>query len=131
MIGPPEPQDLIVEGMYSPFMMFRRGWRFDESYIKIYQDSDLIMRMYEKGLRAYRSCRAHVHHLLRMTSDRVDQDQHRRHLAQDERLFYTRWGKSPWMMFGLIRYGAWSFGREYESLTRPISLHYDPNKLEG
>lgn len=145
VIGPPHTMDRIVEGMYSPFMMFRsqrqrhvedrsRGqgpvpYRFDESYVKIYQDSDFILKMYEAGYRAYRSCRAHVHHLLRMTSDRVEPEKHARDLARDERLFYTRWGKSPLMMFGMIRYGHMVFGREWESFEQPINLHYDPNKV--
>ena len=131
VIGPPEAQDAIVEGMYSPFMMYRREWRLDEAFVKIYADSDLIMRVYESGKRAFRSCRAHVHHLARMTSDRVDPGGHARDLARDERLFYQRWGRSPLMMFGLIRYGQWAYGRELESLRNPIHLHYDPTRAEG
>ena len=137
IVGPPHALDMIVEGMYSPFMAWRRGgllsvgWLLDEAYRKIYCDSDLIMRHYEARLRAYRSCRAHVHHLVRMTSDRVDPEGHRRDLAHDERLFYQRWGKSPLMMYGLIRSGQYTYGREAESWTRPINLHYDPNKPEG
>lgn len=129
IIGPPQPVDMIVEGMYSPFMMFRRGRRFCEDYLKIYQDSDFIMQTYENGLRAYRSCRAHVHHLLRMTSDRVDQELHKQQLAHDERLFYERWSDSPFAMFGMIRYGQITYGREYEAHLRPINLHYDPNAV--
>ena len=131
IIGPPQALDLLVEGMYSPFMMYRRDWRLDEAYLKIYSDSDLIMRMYEAGLRPYRSCRAHVHHLLRMTSDRVEPEQHARDLAHDERLFYRRWGKSTLAAFGVIRTGQWTYGQEHVSLLRPIQLHYDPTKDEG
>lgn len=131
VIGPREIQDRIVEGMYSPFCMFKRGWVFDEAYVKIYQDSDMVMRMYDAGLRAYRSCRAHVHHLGRMTTDSVEPQQHNRDLARDERLFYQRWGKSPLMMFGIIRAGRWMYGHEHESFDAPITLHYDPNKAEG
>ena len=126
VIGPPITQDRIVEGMYSPFMMFRRGREFDEAYVKIYQDSDFVMQTYELGQRAYRSCRAHVHHLLRMTSDRVEPEQHRKDLAYDERLFYERWGKSPLAMFALIRYGQYAYGQEHQSFTNQIALHYDP-----
>ena len=113
-----------VEGMYSPFMMWRRGWRMDEDYVKIYTDSDFVMRIYAAGQRAYRSCRANVHHLVRMTSDRVDSEQHARDLAQDEQLFYQRWGRSRLMIFGLIRSGGWTYGREHLSFTTPINLHY-------
>lgn len=128
IIGPPQAMDRIVEGMYSPFVMFRNGERMDEDYVKIYQDSDFVMRVYERGQRAYRSCRAHVHHLLRMTSDRVENAQHNRDLAHDERLFYSRWGKSPLAMFGMIRAGHQIYGREHEAFVNPINLHYDPSK---
>lgn len=124
IVGPHQAMDMIVEGMYSPFCMFRRGEVFDEGYLKIYQDSDLVLRLYERGLRAYRSCRAHVHHLCRMTSDRVNPEEHNEQLAHDEKVFYARWGKSPLAMFGLIRYGTWQYGQEHQSLTRPINLHY-------
>ena len=131
IVGPPYAVDMIVEGMYSPFMAFRPGWRFDEAYVKIYQDSDFIMRLYEAGLRSYRSCRKHVHHLLRMTSDRIEPEQHARDLAHDERLFYQRWSNSPLAMFSMIRAGAQVYGREHEGRLAKINLHYDPTKTEG
>jgi hypothetical protein len=124
LIGPQARMDRIVEGMYSPFMMFRAGREFDESYVKIYQDSDFILQTYEQGQRAYRSCRAHVHHLLRMTSDRVEPEQHRKDLARDEKLFYERWGNSPLMMFAMIRYGQYAYGQEHQSFTNEIPRHY-------
>ncbi len=128
VVGPAQTMDMIVEGNYSPFCMFRKGEVFDEAYTKIYQDSDLVMRIYERGQRAYRSCRAHVHHLCRMTSDRVDPTGHDRQLAQDEQLFYSRWEKSPLMMFGMIRYGRWQYGLEHQSFTTPINRHLLPSK---
>lgn len=133
IVGPQQaiPYPEFVEGMYSPFMMFRKGWRVDESYHKIYQDSDLILRMYAAGLKSFRSCRAHVHHLVRMTSDRVEQEKHAQDLAHDERLFYQRWASSPYMMFGLIRSGRIAYGQEHEAWLSPIQLHYDPSKEEG
>lgn len=135
VIGPLTQQECIsqqpeigtvefVEGMYSPFMMWRKGWRMDESYVKIYCDSDLIMRVYAKGLRVYRSCRAHVRHLVRMTSDSVNPEQHQRDLARDEKLFYQRWGQSRLLIFGLIRSGQVTYGREHCAFTVPINLHY-------
>lgn len=130
IVGPQQAIDMIVEGFYSPFMCFRRGWRFDEAFIKIYQDSDMVMRVYESGGRAYRTCRAHVHHLLRMTTDHVDPEQHARDLARDERLFYKRWGNSPLAMFGIIRAGFQQFGHEHEARISRIQLHYDPVQEE-
>lgn len=130
-IGPPQwPQDqpFIVEGMYSPFVMFKRGWEYDEHYERIYQDSDLVMRMYEAGLRAYRNCRGLVHHMMRMTNDRVDTEEHNKMVGKDERKFYDRWHGSPLMMYALIRAGQLRYGYEHESLLAKINLHYDPNQ---
>lgn len=122
-IGPTAPIDITVEGMYSPFTMFRKGWRYDEAFLRVYQDSDLIMRMYEKGLRAYRNCRAIVHHFGSMTNNNVNTAEHGRQLAKDEALFYQRWGKSPLAMFAMIRFGQQTYGREYEGWTQPIHRH--------
>lgn len=131
IMGPHDPLDLIVEGMYSPFSMWRKGWRLDEAYLRCYQDSDLVMRMYESGLRAFRSCRKHVHHLGSMTTTEIGQGVgHDQQLAKDERLFYRRWGKSPLAMFALIRSGSYSYAREHESWTKPIHLHFNENTPE-
>ena len=135
-IGPDVPQDRIVEGMYSPFNMFRRqtvgglggvamvrDWEYDEHFVRVYQDSDFVMRFYEAGFRAYRSCRAHVHHLLRMTTDRMDPVENAKHhamLRMDEERFYARWGKSPLAIFGLIRAGQYTYSREYLSFMQPV-----------
>lgn len=130
VVGSKDPMayPAFVEGMYSPFTMFRKGWRFDESYRKIYQDSDLIMRMYEAGLRSYRSNRARVLHLLKVTSDSVEPEKHLQDLAHDERLFYKRWRNSPLWMYGMMRSGGLSYGREWESWTRSIRLHHNPEE---
>ena len=127
IIGPPTPVPMMIEGMYSPFNMFRRGWEYDESYLRVYQDSDLVMRMYEAGLRSFRSCYASVHHLLRMTNDTVDTAAHNEQLGKDEKLFYSRWGRSPLTAFAMIRSGMYHYGKEYEAWARPINLHYTPD----
>ncbi len=133
IVGPPQAlQDPeFVEGMYSPFCMVRKGWKYDESYKKIYQDSDLVLRLYAAGYRAYRSNRAHVHHLVRMTSDRVEPEKHSKEMAHDEHLFYQRWHDCPYMMYGLIRSSVITYGHEWEAWHRPITLHHDPDKVEG
>ncbi len=130
-IGPRGPLDMIVEGMYSPFNMFRKGWRYDEAYLRVYQDSDLVMRMYNSGLRAFRSCRKHVHHLGSMTTLAINGSVgHDLQLAKDERLFYRRWGKSPLAMFAMIRRGQQTYGSEHDGWVQPIHLHYDANTPE-
>lgn len=130
-IGPQAPLDCVVEGNFSPFMMIRNGegWRFDESYERVYQDSDLILRMYAAGKRAYRSCRKHVWHLGSVTNTQADEAHQRKHaeaLARDEYLFYQRWGKCSWSIFAMMRGGHQTYGREHEALLAPINLHYDP-----
>ena len=132
-IGPPGPLDLVVEGMFSPFMMIRngKGWRWDEAYERVYQDSDLILRMRCAGLHPYRSCRAHVWHLGSVTNKGAGDEHaaaHARALARDERLFYERWSGVPMATFAMIRGGAQVYGREHEAYTAKINLHYDPTK---
>ena len=132
-IGPPGPLALVVEGMFSPFMMIRngQGWRWDEAYERVYQDSDLILRMRCAGLHPYRSCRAHVWHLGSVTNNNAGEAhkaEHARALAKDDRLFYTRWHQAPMASFAMMRGGAQIYGREHEAYTAKINLHYDPTK---
>jgi GT2 family glycosyltransferase len=122
-IGSQKPLDLIVEGMFSPFTMFKRGWRYSEDYVRIFQDSDLIMRLYEAGLRAYRNNRASVIHFNRMTNDNVDAAAHNEQLEKDARLFYKRWGKSPLWMFGMMKGVYLQYGKEHEAWLR--NCQYD------
>lgn len=130
-IGPPHPLDYpaYVEGFFSPFMMFKKGWEYDEAFRRIYQDSDLVLRMYEKGLRAYRSNRGICHHFGSVTNTTVNPEEHNRQVAPDEKLFYQRWGNCPYMMFGMIRSASLQYGREWEAWHRPIHLHHDPRSV--
>lgn len=126
-IGPPEPVDMLVEGMFSPFSMWRKGWEYDEAYTRTYQDSDLVMRMYEAGLRAYRNLNAQVLHfggmsIINDAANRVASG-YDKTLVKDEELFYQRWGKSPLAMFGMIRYGHMTYGREHEAWLATINRH--------
>ena len=59
-----KPQDLIQEGAYGPFMMFKRGWSFDaEDFPSAFGDTDLLMRLYSAGLRSYRNWNVVIEHL--------------------------------------------------------------------
>lgn len=132
-IGPPAPLDLIVEGMFSPFMMIRngQGWRWDESFERMYQDSDLVLRQRQRGLHPYRSCRAHVWHLGSVTNKQASEEHrknHERALRRDERTFYERWSFCPYATFAMMRGGIQQYGREHEAYTSRINLHYDPSK---
>lgn len=126
LIGPPVPVDLIHEGMFSAFCMFRKGWEYDESYLRIYQDSDLVLRMYQAGLRAYRNCRAIAHHMGAVTNETLSSqhtDAHNKQVAKDEAFFYNRWEKCPYFIFGMMRGFQLTFGREYEAWLKPIFRH--------
>ena len=82
----------------------------------------------------FRSCRKHVWHLGSVTNKGAGAEHaalEAKALARDERLFYQRWGKSPLAMFGMIRGGSQTYGREHEAFLNPIRLHHDPTKAEG
>lgn len=128
-VGPPVPVPLIVEGMYTPIMAFRREWRFDEAYRGGYSDSDLIMRMYARGLRAYRNCRSRVLHLNHMTDRAYANDARHAEIEEGERLFYQRWGDSPWLMFYVTKCGGVTYGREHEVALHRIAPYRERVKL--
>ena len=121
-IGPQQVGPLIVEGMFAPMMMFDKEWRLDPAYEGGYSDSDLIMRIYDAGKRAYRNCASRCIHLDRVTWERAYSDRGEQQIASGERLFYERWGNSPLMMYGVIRAGGWMYGREHESLLSDVRL---------
>lgn len=63
-----KPIDKIMEGVWCPLMMWRKGWRFDEDFPNVFCDSDLVMRHYEVGFRMYRNWNIVVEHLSAVTS---------------------------------------------------------------
>jgi hypothetical protein len=115
LVGPAKRLPLIVEGSYTPIMAFRKGWALDEAYAGGYSDSDLIMRIYAAGMRAYRHCGVQVHHLNHLTIKTRGMAGHQE-IADGEKLFYERWGGSPLMMFQVIKFGGSIYGREHEAL---------------
>lgn len=119
-IGPRQPiPGLIVEGMFAPMMMFERSWRLDEAYEGGYSDSDLIMRIYTAGKRAYRNCGSQCFHFDRVTWSRAYGDRGEAQIIRGEKLFYDRWSTSPLWMYSMIRGGAAVYGREHEALLAP------------
>jgi hypothetical protein len=121
VIGPRQPiPGLIVEGMFAPMMMFTKQWRLDDAFEGGYSDSDLIMRVYAAGLRAYRNCRVVVHHMDRVTWTRATNDRGAEQMQAGETLFYQRWNGSPLMMFQVIKAGAAVYGREHEAILMQI-----------
>ncbi len=114
-IGPAQPLDMIVEGMYGPLFMFRKGWRLDEAYIGMHSDNDLVMRVCQAGLRSYRNCKVIVRHLGGLTwgvSHETGACQENEETAH--RVFNERWGSSPLFMAKVILKGGVVWGREHE-----------------
>lgn len=104
----------VVEGMFAPMMCFRKGWLLDEAYEGGFSDSDLIMRMYAEGLRAYRSYSSVCWHFGPMTTWlRAEQDGGWGQVWRGEETFYKRWKGSPHFMYSMIRAGNLHYGQEH------------------
>ena len=109
------PRDDILEGVYGPFMAFRKtttqwtpddydgqtiakGWRFDaEAFPCQFADSDLVARMYEAGLASYRNFKVVIHHLNKQT---LGTDANQRDFRRSHERFIARHGKNP---HGIVR----------------------------
>lgn len=106
-------EQTIVEGMYGPIMMFRKGWRFDEDW-EFGADGDLIMRMYVHGLRAYRCLEAMAYHLHMATWNAEFAVEQKQKEQEYQQRWEERWGNSPLWMAKVIQNGAVVFGHEHE-----------------
>lgn len=63
------PRRGIDEGVYGPFMMFSSAHRFDaDEFPGVFGDTDLVMRLYREGGRAFRNNDHVVHHFLHQTA---------------------------------------------------------------
>jgi hypothetical protein len=114
-VGPQTPMDLICETVYAPLMMFRREWQFDEQYPGMYGDSDLVMRNYAVGKRAYMNCKVviyHFHGATTKTSLNAEKVAHERDVGLS--LFRSRWAQSPYLISRMILQGGAQWGREYQ-----------------
>lgn len=104
-------RDLIQEGVYGPFMMFRRvdakrgkPWLYDEvNFPCQFGDTDMIMRMYSDGLRMYRNHSVVIHHLNRQTLSGEDntQDFHKARAR-----FIRKHEGSPLLMYKFLTEGT-------------------------
>lgn len=85
------PTDRIIEGVYCPLMMFRKGWRFDEAYPGAWGDTDLIMRIYEQGQRSYRNNLVTIDHIGQATDKAVlSAEESKARFMEGQRLFIER-----------------------------------------
>lgn len=104
---------VIAEAVFTPFMMFRKQWRFDPVYEGGYSDNDLIMQMYSKGLRSYRSFSSVATHLRMVTFRAMGGDQGAGQILKGEDIFYERWRGSPLYAYSMLRAGRVEYGREH------------------
>lgn len=96
-------QDVIVEGVYGPFMMFESHWRYDAKYFpQLFADTDMIMRIYRSGKRSYRNFRCVIQHLNQQTAPVTGEDPAYKAAKQ---LFYDRHLSSGLLVFRLLYEG--------------------------
>ena len=100
------PEAKIVEGIYHPLVMTAAGWYYDEEFTGHFADSDLIMRVYESGKRAYRNHRVVVDHL-RSATDRTlcTPDERSEQHARGLELFKQKHGKSKLLVYRALSEG--------------------------
>lgn len=104
-IGQVAGQNVIHEGLYGPFMMFRSGWRFDhETFPCAFADSDLMMRVYEMGQRSFRHNRVVIQHLNRQTLE-AKNDEVQLSYEESQVRFNTKWGHSPLLIRRMLTDG--------------------------
>lgn len=115
IVGEKLPSRKIIEGMYGPLMMFRKEWKLDPAFPNLHSDSDLVMRMYEAGLRSYRNHRSVAYHLDGITWKSVTTASEREEQRKKANmLFQTRYANSPLWMAKMILRGGVLYGREHE-----------------
>lgn len=111
------------ESMYGPLMMWAREknaqeWLFDEAFEDHSADSDLIMRIYQAGMRSYRSNKAFAWHLNKVTWSRQENTKEREKKARE--LFESRYKDSPLMMAKMMMGGLLAYGRENDIKPAPF-----------
>ena len=116
VVGAKEPIMVISEGWYGPLMMLPNDCRLDDkAFPSLGSDSDLILRQYEKGLRAYRNNAVVCHHLDGATYRRKPALQRQQETARVHQSMVGRWGGSPlWAAKMVLRGYVGQFGKEAE-----------------
>ena len=103
-----QPLDVITEGLWCPLMALRNrpDFRFDADMFPSYWgDSDLVMRIYQAGFRAYRNRKVVCDHLGRATN----LQSHPRGTAEEieaaKQRFIARHSGSPHLIFRVFMDG--------------------------
>lgn len=94
------PTPRIMEGMYGPLMMFKKGWKFDEDYSGVFSDADLVMRIYEAGMRSYRNWRVLIGHLYQQTFTSImSKEEMDAKFEEGKRMFIGKHNKSQLLTY--------------------------------
>jgi len=113
-IGPFVPQDTIDEAMYGPLMVFRDGWFLDPMFPDQASDNDLVMRIYNDGMRAYRNNKAKGFHMNGITWEKAFSAEERNEKVMIAKAkFEKRHGDSPLAIYRMMMRGSNQYGREY------------------
>jgi len=98
-----KPTNSIMEGIYGPLFMFKKGWRFDEDYENIFGDTDMIMRIYASGKRSYRNWNVVVTHLYQQTFQPMDGKQNlAERFDKFKKLFIQKHHQSNLLIFKIL-----------------------------
>tara|TARA_Y100000310_G_scaffold171492_1_gene171680 strand:+ start:2639 stop:3316 length:678 start_codon:yes stop_codon:yes gene_type:complete len=113
-IGPFIPRETFDEAMYGPLMMFREGWTLDPMFPDQGSDNDLVLRMYNVGLRSYRNNRTKGFHMNGITWETAFSAEERNaKVVFAKTNFEERHGDSPLAMYRMMMRGRNEYGREY------------------
>lgn len=112
-VGPKEPIDRIVEGWYGPLMMVPSHCRLDLAFPSLGSDTDLILRQYAAGKRAYRNDAVVCHHLDGATYRQRPAAERQAETQRVHRQMMHRWGDSPlWAVRMVLQGFVGRFGHE-------------------
>jgi len=103
-----EVRPAIMEGVYTPLMMFPREYRFDEElFPDIFSDTDLIMRIYESGKRMYRNWNVKITHLYQQTYSTKYDDKEREQMFDEAKgRFMNKHKNSHLLMYRILTEGT-------------------------
>lgn len=94
----------IGEGVYGPFMAFKKEWRLDDNnFPNSFSDTDLIMRAYKSGLKSYRNYKTIAHHLLGQT---LNGQENQNNFERGRRRFIELHRDSPLLMYKFLSEGG-------------------------
>ena len=95
----------IMEGVYCPLMMFKKGWHFDEDYRDVFLDTDLIMRIYKTGKRMYRNWNVVIIHLNQQTFGQQPKQQIKDKFNAGKELFVSKHNSSNLLIYRVLTEG--------------------------